>query len=517
MRKQTILVLVVLVLVSLVGACKSGGKPAQPDLVGAKWTLTSLDGSSLIADTEITLYFEETHFGGVMTCNGYGGGRDSGKYSAMSDGTLTILQIAVTMQLCSSPEGIMEQEERYIEALHSAASYQVVDDRLEIADASGKVMLAYAHAESGASPSLVGTEWVLTSLNGSSLIEDTRITLDFDKEWLGGFAGCNRYGGGRDSGKYSATDDGALTIPEIAITVMLCPAPKGVMEQEEAYIEALHSAASYRVIDNHLEIMDAAGETKLVFVSKEQITMDPADLMGARWLIVSMDESRPPEGMPFTLVFRDEHRLHGQAGCRGYVGGYEAGESDIHIYWLAMMGTEHCLGQGTLPEWEGVYTTALESIEDYRLAKGRLELITVRGKVLVFEPLPEEDDVSLEGTAWTLLASVETRQVEGLPGPQLMPIDPLSGTEITVTFEDGTASGMAGCNTYSAAYVMDGSFLSLETLAATEMGCTAPAGVMEQEQRYLGALKDVTAYRIDGSQLWLETDDGRALVFAAQE
>ena len=47
---------------------------------------------------------------------------------------------------------------------------------------------------------LVGTEWVLISLNGNSLIEDTEITLNFEKEFLGGFMGCNGYGGGPDSG-----------------------------------------------------------------------------------------------------------------------------------------------------------------------------------------------------------------------------------------------------------------------------------------------------------------------------
>jgi heat shock protein HslJ len=78
-------------------------------------------------------------------------------------------------------------------------------------------------------------------------------------------------------------------------------------------------------------------------------------------------------------------------------------------------------------------------------------------------------------------------------------------------------SGSAGCNTYSAAYTFDGSFFTFETPVATEMACSAPAGVMEQEQRYLGFLKDVTAYRIVGNQLWLETGDGRALVFTAQE
>jgi heat shock protein HslJ len=152
MRKQAILVLIVLVLANLVGACKAGTKFPQPDLAGTKWTLTSMDGRSLIEDTEIGLYFEETYLGGTMTCNGYGGGPDSGKYAATDDGTLTILQLAVTVQLCSSPKGVMEQEKAYIEALHNAATYRVIDDHLEIADASGKVMLVYTRAESGASP-----------------------------------------------------------------------------------------------------------------------------------------------------------------------------------------------------------------------------------------------------------------------------------------------------------------------------------------------------------------------------
>jgi len=356
-HKQTLLVLVVLVLASLVGACNVNSRAAQPgampSLAGTEWTLTSLDGSRLIEDTEITLYLKETHLGGAMTCNGYGGGRDSGSYTATGDGTLAILQLAVTMQLCPSPEGIMEQEAAYIEALRSAATYRTTDDRLEIADDSGKVVLVYARAGSGASPSLVGTEWLLTSLNGNSLIEDTRITLDFDVELLGGFAGCNRYGGGvvfSNSGKYTATGDGTLTISQLAVTVQLCPSPEGVMEQEKAYIKALLSAASYRVIDTHLEIANAAGETKLVFVSVEQATVNPADLVDTRWQLVSLDDDIPVEGSPFTLVFRDEYRIHGQAGSRGYVGGYEASEDDIHIYWMGMMGTTHYLQQDELAD-----------------------------------------------------------------------------------------------------------------------------------------------------------------------
>jgi len=116
---------------------------------------------------------------------------------------------------------------------------------------------------------LVDTQWVLVSLNGKSPIESTEITLNFEKEFLSGSMGCNGYGGGPDSGKYIATDDGTLTIPGIlAVTVQLCSTTEGIMEQEAAYIAALWSATSYRVLDDRLEIGNAAGETILVFARK---------------------------------------------------------------------------------------------------------------------------------------------------------------------------------------------------------------------------------------------------------
>jgi len=124
-------------------------------------------------------------------------------------------------------------------------------------------------SSAGASPDLAGTEWVLTSLNGSSLIEDTEITLTFREGYLGGTMTCNQYGGGPDSGKYAATDRGKLAIPQLAVTVQLCAEPEGIMEQEAAYIQVLHDAAAYRVTSGDLEIVDASGRTTLVFEPKQ--------------------------------------------------------------------------------------------------------------------------------------------------------------------------------------------------------------------------------------------------------
>jgi heat shock protein HslJ len=138
-----------------------------------------------------------------------------------------------------------------------------VDAKGKVTDPAGRPGLA-PDSDSGAS--LPGTKWQLTSLNGESLIEGTEIDLYFKDAFLGGSMTCNGYGGGPDSGAYIATDDGALTLGEyFAVTVQLCAEPKGIMEQEAAYIEALLGAETYRIVGGRLLMSDSAGETILVF------------------------------------------------------------------------------------------------------------------------------------------------------------------------------------------------------------------------------------------------------------
>ena len=50
---------------------------------------------------------------------------------------------AVTVQLCTNPEGIMEQESEYIETLMNGSHYRIVDRRLEIRNKAGELLLVY--------------------------------------------------------------------------------------------------------------------------------------------------------------------------------------------------------------------------------------------------------------------------------------------------------------------------------------------------------------------------------------
>ena len=139
-RKQVQYTLIIILILGSLMGCNQ----KMDELAGTKWELVSLNDEDLIANTAITLNFTEDYLGGEMGCNGYGGSPDSGKYHAKGNGAFTLEPpFAVTVQLCTEPEGIMEQEAAYIEALMAASRYQVVDNHLEIENESGEMILIF--------------------------------------------------------------------------------------------------------------------------------------------------------------------------------------------------------------------------------------------------------------------------------------------------------------------------------------------------------------------------------------
>jgi heat shock protein HslJ len=151
-NRLQILGLVLVLGAVLVSGCAFPVPTATPgvaaELVGTDWTLVSLAGQPLIEDTAIGLRFEKTFLGGRMTCNGYGGTPDTGKYAATTDGRFTPPEfMAVTVQLCSEPEGLMDQEAAYVKALQSTTAYRLDGDRLELRNALGETILVFISGE----------------------------------------------------------------------------------------------------------------------------------------------------------------------------------------------------------------------------------------------------------------------------------------------------------------------------------------------------------------------------------
>lgn len=118
---------------------------------------------------------------------------------------------------------------------------------------------------------LNGTRWVLVSLHGQPPLAGTHITLEFYGGFMQGNGGCNQYnsrmqiGDGEVQGKYTATEDGTLELPGAFTRTLMASLTPEVNDQEHAYFKALGSAVAFRLVENHLELQDATGETVLVF------------------------------------------------------------------------------------------------------------------------------------------------------------------------------------------------------------------------------------------------------------
>jgi heat shock protein HslJ len=82
--------------------------PGTPSLAGT-WVVEDIQGDGIIDDSRVTLDFSEQRVAGHASCNSY-----QGNWS-LDGGTLSIGDVAVTMMAC--PEGLMNQERRFLDAL----------------------------------------------------------------------------------------------------------------------------------------------------------------------------------------------------------------------------------------------------------------------------------------------------------------------------------------------------------------------------------------------------------------
>jgi heat shock protein HslJ len=109
------------------------------------------------------------------------------------------------------------------------------------------------------SSSLQGTQWVLVSLGEEPPLAGTAPSAKFSADEMSGSAGCNTY-----FATYTITGS-EITLGDVASTEMWCMDPEGVMDQEQAFLAALASAASHRLAGANLELLDETGRVILTF------------------------------------------------------------------------------------------------------------------------------------------------------------------------------------------------------------------------------------------------------------
>lgn len=220
------------------------------------------------------------------------------------------------------------------------------------------------------------TRWLLQSLRGQSLLEDTAITAKFSSGGVSGSAGCNNYGA-----KVSFLPINRMEIDEVANTEMGCQEPAGLMEQEALYLNTLAASAAYQLEKENLVILDSEGNTLLNFRLLPSFENNPELLYGKTWQLIEADGMEAYDLAAFSLQF-DQDSFTGTTVCRGYEGSYQSVEDGIHIFMLSMLGEVDC-SQAELTA-EETYTSLLGMVDQYQVTPNRLELYTLKYQRLIF-------------------------------------------------------------------------------------------------------------------------------------
>jgi heat shock protein HslJ len=193
-------------------------------------------------------------------------------------------------------------------------------------------------------------------------------------------------------------------------------------------------------------------------------------------------------------------RLQGFGGCNHLSGTYTIDRDRVTLG--ALVGTLMACAQPAMAI-ETAFKDAFSGSLLVRVAEGRLTLASESDPDprLVFEAMPPP---RLEETSW---------EVTGFNNGRQAVVSPLAGTTLTLSFEDGSVAGHAGCNNFRGRYTTEGNRIALGPVAATRKAC-AEEGVMDQERQLLAAIESATTWTIDRDVLELHRADGERVLTA---
>ena len=365
--------------------------------------------------------------------------------------------------------------------------------------------------------------WVLESLDGGPIIDETFVRIEVGEDQFSGYDGCNWITGFSEDGVRAPAifKNGALSLPhQFATTVQLCNGPSGIMEQAEAFSSALSAGETYRVTGERLEIIDGDGDIRLVFVKQSPLVGQGVDLIGTAWRLVEEDVHAEGDVSAATMAFVDDRLVIGETACRHYLAAYNGSDERVRFHVKSMLESsiwESCSDEEQ--RLEGEFTNFMGE-HDYAVQEERgsihMRMRNSKGNSLTFESLPPivEDVADVE---WVLVALTELRQHEfGMWVPRTD--EAVAGADLTLSFHGDGISGSTGCNSYGGEATVGDGFITIdaETFSYTERACTDLEGVMEQEERYLDVLPSVTRYGVYGDHLVLRTNDDVFLLFRTE-
>ena len=356
--------------------------------------------------------------------------------------------------------------------------------------------------------------WVLESLEGQPVIENSFVMLKVNKDLATGYDGCNSYGGQSADGAPVFDAHGNFSAPPGSRTQRDCAVPEGLMDQADEYFSTLMRLDRFRVSGDRLEILDSEGAARLVFIRQVPLPGDPIDLQGTGWRLLNQGGARAA-----TMFFIDDRLVTGVTACRAYLSTYRGTGGSVRFPSTSMLTYTHSCPEDA-SRTEGVFGDFLTWAREYAVSEeGGSRILRMRsstGRTLTFEPLsPTVRDIT--DAEWTLAAIVELRD-EGSGMWNARTTRVVEGTDVTISFDKDGISGSSGCNSYSGqATVEEGAItIDIHSISHSEEVCEEPDALMGQEERFLDLVPRVKRYGIYGDGLFLKTDGDVFLLFNAK-
>ena len=248
-------------------------------------------------------------------------------------------------------------------------------------------------------------------------------------------------------------------------------------------------------------ILPALAALSLFLTACTAEPMEPSDgtYLG-QWDIVeyAADDGSlvPPVGASRPTLVVDEQTLHAATGCNALGGSHTNDDSGrwsvVGLSQTLMacdpeaMTQEHLIGEavGGATRWKSdAATMTLHS-------GGRVVLQLTK------------IDTALEGSSWHVGAINNQRE------PFAGVASAVKGTDPTLSFNtDGSVSGSAGCNEFTATYTTSQGSLEIRSVAVTRDSCSDDR-VMSQELTMIAALWKITGYAMAGHSLRLIDEEG---------
>lgn len=220
-----------------------GAAPTSDELDGSAFEATDVTGHDLVADSTISLSFQDGSLSANAGCNTMNGGY------TIADGTLEVSgEMATTMMACA--DDLMAQDTWLSAFLTSGPAIGLDGTTLTLTGDDASITLAEIE-----DVDLAGTTWVVTGTVATEAVSsvplDAEASITITDETVAVNTGCNTGSGGVEVG------DDVLTFGPIATTKRACA--DDIMQLEAAVLAVLQGEVSYEIDGRSLSLRTDGG------------------------------------------------------------------------------------------------------------------------------------------------------------------------------------------------------------------------------------------------------------------